>query len=206
MGSLLRKEDEKCSNIVSNFLDEHFYFKKCKLFERIDDKKRQIQGIDVIFSLNGVKYVCDEKAAIRYVNKNLKTFSLELSFKDKSGNLHDGWLIDESKINDSFLFIWIDKSKHDILSSKDDIKELEIALVRKKEIIEHLESIGWGISQLIKKSELIRENENEYCGNLYEDGCKFVCSRFLYEKPVNVLLKRDTLKKISIYNERIVID
>ncbi len=206
MGSLIRKEDEKCSNIVSDFLDEHFYLKKCGFFERINDKQRQIQGIDVIFSLNGVKYICDEKAAIRYVNKNLKTFSLELSFKDRGGNLHSGWLIDDTKINDSFLFIWIDKSKHDILTSKDDIQELEIALVNKKSIIEHLDSIGWGISQLIRKSELIRENEHEYCGNLYEDGCKFVCSRFLYEKPVNVLLNRDTLKKISVYNERIVID
>jgi hypothetical protein len=206
MGSLLRKGDERCSDIVSDFLNDNFYSKKCKFFERINDKERQIQGIDVIFELNGQKYVCDEKAAIRYVNKNLKTFSLELSFKDRGGNLHDGWLIDESKINDSFLFIWIDKAKHDILMSKDDIKELEIALVNKKSIIEHLDSIGWGISQLIRKSELIRENEHEYCGNLYEDGCKFVCSRFLYEKPVNVLLKRDTLKKISIYNERIVID
>lgn len=205
MGSFLRKEDEKCSDIVSNFLNENFYSKKCKFFERIDDKERQIQGIDIIFDLNGQKYVCDEKAAIRYVNKNLKTFSLELSFKDRGGNLHEGWLIDETKINDSFLFIWIDKAKRDILSSKDDIQELEIALVKKKTIIEYLESIGWGVQQLIKKSELIREEENEYCGNLYKDECKFVCSRFLYEKPVNVLLKRDTLKKISVYNEKIII-
>ena len=205
MGSFLRKEDEKCSDIVSNFLNENFYSKKCKFFERICDKERQIQGIDIIFDLNGQKYVCDEKAAIRYVNKNLRTFSLELSFKDRGGNLHDGWLIDETKINDSFLFIWIDKAKHDILSSKDDIQELEIALVNKKTIIEHLESIGWEIPKLIKKSELIREDENENCGNLYEDGCKFVCSRFLYEKPVNVLLKRDLLKKISVYNEKIII-
>jgi hypothetical protein len=206
MGSLLRKEDEKCSNIVSDFLDEHFYLKKTELFERINDKERQIQGIDVIFSLKNVKYICDEKAAIRYVNKNLRTFSLELSFRDRGGNLHNGWLIDETKINDSFLFIWIDKAKYDILTSKEDIQELEFALVSKKSIIEYLKSIGWEIPKLIKKSELIREDENEYCGNLYEDGCKFVCSRFLYEKPVNVLLKRDLLKKISVYNEKIVVN
>ena len=72
--------------------------------------------------------------------------------------------------------------------------------------IEYLNKIGWNKTKLVQKSELIRESENEYCGNLYEDGCKFVCSRFLYEKPVNVLLKRDTLKKISVYNEKIVIN
>lgn len=204
MVNVLRKEDEKCSDIVSEFLDEHFYLKRCSLFERIYDKRRQIQGIDVIFSLNDIEYICDEKAAIRYVNKNLRTFSLELSFKDRGGNLHDGWLVDDTKINNSFLFIWIDRAKHDILTSKDDIQEIEIALVSKKSIIEYLESIGWTVSHLLKKSELVREDKSEYCGNLYEDGCKFVCSKFLYEKPVNVLVSRNILKKISVYKEKII--
>ena len=201
-GSLLRKEDEKCSDMVSLFLDEHFY-SGCQSFERIFDKKEQIQGIDVVFELNGEKYICDEKAAIRYVNKNLKTFSLELSFIDRSGSVHDGWLIDKKKINNSFLFVWIDKAKRDILESKGDILELEYALVKKEDIIKHLEDLGWSINKLIKKSKIIREDEAEYCGDLYEDGCKFVCSRFLYEKPVNVLIRRETLKKISVLNKKI---
>ena len=205
MGSLLRKGDERCSDIVSDFLNDKFYSKKCKFFERINDKERQIQGIDVIFELNGQKYVCDEKAAIRYVNKNLKTFSLELSFINRSGDLHQGWLIDENKINDSFLLVWIDKAKQNIISSQDDIEELEFTLIKKESIIEYLNSIGWDVTKLMKKSELMRNNEMEYGGSLYEDGCKFVCSRFLYEKPVNVLLSRDILKKISVYNEKIII-
>ena len=93
MGSKLRNEDERCSNIVSNFLDEHFYLKKCTNFQRIEDKNNQIKGIDTIFELNGNQYICDEKAAIRYVNKPLKTFSMELSFIDRSGCSHDGWLL-----------------------------------------------------------------------------------------------------------------
>ena len=204
MGSSLRKEDEKCSDIVSSFLDEHFY-KKCGYFERIVDKNNQIKGIDVIFELNNIKYVCDEKAAIRYVNKKLKTFSMELSFIDKGGNLHDGWLLDEEKVNDSFLFIWIDKAKHDILTSVEDIQELEIALVYKNDIIKYLDKLGWDEEHLIRKSDLVREDENEYCGDLYKNGCKFVCSRFLYEKPVNVLIKREILKKISVFNKKFII-
>ncbi len=203
MGSLLRKEDEKCSDIVSDFLDEHFY-SKCETIERVNDKNRQIKGIDVIFTLDGKKFICDEKSAIRYVNKKLKTFSMELSFLDKGGNVHEGWLLDENKINDSFLFIWIDKAKKDILSDKNDIQEIEYSLVYKRDIINYLESIGWDELRLIRKSELIRENENEYCGDLYKDGCRFVCSRFLYEKPVNVLIKREKLKKLSVLTEKIV--
>lgn len=203
MGSLLRKEDEKCSDIVSEFLNECFY-NKCESFERVNDVGRQIKGIDVIFTLNGEEFICDEKAAIRYVNKNLKTFSMELSFLDRGGNIHDGWLLDEEKINNSFLFIWIDRAKQDILSSKEDIQELEYALVYKEDIVDYLESIGWNESKLIKKADLIREDEHEYCGDLYKDGCKFVCSRFLYEKPVNVLIKREKLKELSVLTKKII--
>ena len=204
MGSKLRNEDERCSNIVSNFLDEHFYLKKCTNFQRIEDKNNQIKGIDTIFELNGNQYICDEKAAIRYVNKPLKTFSMELSFIDRSGCSHDGWLLDENKINDSFLFVWIDKAKNDILNSIDDIQEIEIALVLKKDILLFLEKLGWNIDKLIRKSELMQDDENENCGDLYKNGCIFVCSRFLYEKPVNVLISRKDLIKLSIFNEKII--
>ena len=123
MGSLLRKEDEKCSEIVSNFLDKNFY-NKCKTFERINDKVNQVKGIDVIFELNDKKYVCDEKAAIRYVNRYLNTFAMELSFINRNNTLNNGWLLDDNKINDSFLLIYIDKAKNDILQNEDDIEEI----------------------------------------------------------------------------------
>ena len=58
--------------------------------------------------------------------------------------------------------------------------------------------------KLIRKSELMRDDENENGGDLYKNGCKFVCSRFLYEKPVNVLISRRDLIKISVFNEKIV--
>lgn len=53
--SELRKYDEKCSDIISNFLEKNFY---CDLsdFERVNDKKRQVQGIDVIFTYNDKKW------------------------------------------------------------------------------------------------------------------------------------------------------
>ena len=71
----IRKEDEKCADIVSKFLEKHFY-NKVENYEKIDDKEQQVKGVDVIFILNGKQYVCDEKAAIRYVNKNLQTFAI----------------------------------------------------------------------------------------------------------------------------------
>ena len=194
--SKLRKEDERCADIVSRFLDKNFY-NGVKDFQRIEDVQRQVKGIDVIFNFKDKNYVCDEKAAIRYINKGLGTFSLELSFIDRGGNIHDGWLLDENKVNNSFLFIWIDKADKDILFHESEIKELEIALVDRDKIIRYLESLGWDADKLLIKGEKMRDDETEYGGNIYKHGCKFVCSRHLVEQPVNVLLSRDILKKIS---------
>ena len=195
--SNLRKDDERCADIVSRFLDEKFYKKYTKYFDRILDKERQVKGIDTTFMIGDKTYICDEKAAIRYINKGLNTFSLELSFIGRYDDLRDGWLIDEKHINNSFLFVWIDKAKVDMLESVNDIQQLEIALVDRRKILKYLETLGWSQDKMIAKSQKMRENEEEYGGNLRKHGCKFVCSRHLVEQPVNVLLSRDKLKEIS---------
>lgn len=195
--SNLRKDDERCADIVSRFLDENFYKKYVKYFDRIIDKERQVKGIDTTFMIDDKTYICDEKAAIRYINKGLNTFSLELSFIGRYDDLRDGWLIDEKHINNSFLFVWIDKAKADMLESVSDIQQLEIALVDRRKILKYLETLGWSQDKMIAKSQKMRENEEEYGGNLRKHGCKFVCSRHLVEQPVNVLLSRDKLKEIS---------
>lgn len=200
MGSLLRKEDEKCSEIVSNFLDKKFY-NKCDSFERFNDKDNQIKGIDIIFSINDIKYVCDEKAAIRYINRHLNTFAMELSFINRKNILNDGWLLDDKKINDSFLLIYIDKAKNDIIQNEDDIEEIELILVKRNKIISFLEELGWTKDKLIEKTKRIRDNECENYGSFELNRCKFAYSKHLFEKPVNLLLLRDDLRKLSDLNE-----
>lgn len=195
--SNLRKDDERCADIVSQFLDVNFYKKYTKYFDRITDKERQVKGIDTTFMIDDKTYICDEKAAIRYINKGLNTFSLELSFIGRYDDLRDGWLIDEKHINNSFLFVWIDKAKTDMLESVSDVQQLEIALVDRRKILKYLESIGWSKEKMISKSQKMRENDDEYGGNLRKHGCKFVCSKHLVEQPVNVLMSRDKLKEIS---------
>ena len=101
MISSLRKEDERREKIVSRFLDENFY-QKVENFERITKKYDQVKGVDVRFKLNNKEYVCDEKAAVRYINKPLRTFAMELHFTDRSSEPHIGWLFDETKVNNSF--------------------------------------------------------------------------------------------------------
>lgn len=194
--SQLRQEDEKNADIVSTFLDQKFY-NQTSNFRRVYNKKEQCQGIDVTFTYNNEEYICDEKAAIRYINQNLQTFSMELSFYNRHGDLNVGWLLNKENINNSYLFVWIDKAKKDLLTSTDDIQQIQIALVKKEKIKEYLKSLGWSEERLILKSERIRNNPSEYLGNIRYDGIKFSYSKHLVEKPVNILISRDILVKIS---------
>ena len=203
MHSKLRKTDERCADIVTAFLEKHFYTTKTTDYHHVTNKEEQVKGIDSIFTLNGFNYHCDEKAAIRYVNKHLYTFSLELSFINRANQIQTGWLLDTNKINDSFLFVWIDKAKRDILESVNDIQELEFALVKRTAIVDYLESIGWNIKRLEVKQDYIRNNTDESMGNLYRNKCKFSYSPGLVEKPINILLSRDTYLSIADFHEKI---
>lgn len=200
-----RKEDNIFSNITCEYLDDNFYNKDdVSNFERITDVNLQLLGIDTIFEINNEKFLCDEKSAVRY--RNLKTFSFELSFIGRNGEIREGWLINENLKTNSYLLFYIDKSLSDTdkdlnLYNKEDIVSSEIILLRKEDIIKYLESIGWTLELLREKAKRIRTNpQKEYKGDIFYNGCKFSFSENLAEKPINVLLSRDKLRKLSIFN------
>ena len=185
--SVLRKEDEALSTRITEYLDESFYHEVGKEFERVNDRERQVKGVDVIFDIGDKHYVADEKAAVRY--RNLKTFSLELSFVNKRGEVQDGWLISDKMENNSYVLIWVDE--------QDGKESVTIALVMKEKILRYLRDLGWTKDNLERKMSLIRNGESEYMGNIYRDGCKFSFSEQLVEKPINVLLSRDAYLQMA---------
>lgn len=189
--SALRSEDVALSNNIYDFLDNNFYTpENVTSFERVLDKQRQVKGVDVIFTMNGKQYVADEKAAVRY--RNLKTYSLELSFINRANEVQDGWLIKEGQINNAYVFTWIDEDEH---TGKESVT---LAVVTKEKLQKHLDSLGWTKENLIKKSKLIRESTGYvHMGNMYHDNCKFTYSEKYVEKPINILLPRDAYMKIA---------
>ena len=192
----VREYDEYCEKIMSDFLHEYFYKQlNPKTIERIIDKYRQIQGIDVILQIGDKIYTIDEKASIRYIN--LKTFALELSFIGKNGNVNTGWLLDENKINDYYLLVWINELKHDAIYNINSIKNVDVALVEKEKILNYLSTIGWNKEKLKIKNNNIRNNPYEYMGNIKKYNCKFSYSKQLIEKPINILLPKETYIKLS---------
>lgn len=203
-----REEDERLSNIISVFIENEFYSKETENYNRIIDKETQVSGIDTIFTYNGREFLCDEKSAVRFINKPLKTFSLELSFINKKNNVVDGWFVDTKKMkNNSYMFIWVDKTKSSIISTIDDITSLTFALVMKNDLFDYLNKIGWTIPKLKEKARRIRFEGDTSFGNLKRNGIVFCFSnkcvygtnrKMLPEEPINCLLDRNVYKKISV--------
>lgn len=203
-----RASDELTEKINNEFLEYYFYNLKTNQYKRNLDREQQILGIDTTFSIDGIDYSCDEKVAAHYINKTLRTFSFELSFIDRVGNVSDGWFISNGKLNDSYLFCWIDEAKSNKLTSYKDIIKAEIILIRKNKVIDYLKTISWTPRKLKFKASTIRNENDVNFGTTYNNGIKFSYSRYdhinktgLIEEPINFILTRETLRAYCDYNE-----
>ena len=215
-----RRNDSIVEREIARFMDEKLYSNKSlfKEFRRTDDKAEQISGSDVVLSsCDGVldNSVVDEKVAARYANTELNSFSLELSFIDRNGNRREGWFIDKDKTTEYYLLGWVVKA--DIPFNEEDnrydtdkiaynnIRQLDWALVSKKRIMEFLEEKGWTIERLMLQDKKIRENGFVKTKD-YINGVSFRYSDTYIEKPINILLKKDTYMELAHMHGTITCD
>lgn len=206
-----RKNDMLVEREIASFLDENLY-SNTELFTefaRTDTLDEQISGSDLLLSTTNGKLkrsIVDEKVASRFANKNLETFSLELSFIGKNGKKRCGWLLDETKKTEYYLFGWILKADIPYIKeqkrfdtnkiTKDNIKSLEWALVKRSDIVKFLEKQGWSLEKLSRQDEKIRE-QGEIKTKEFINEISFRYSDAYIEKPINVLLKKETYINIS---------
>ena len=206
-----RKNDHKAEREVAAFLDENLYSNTSlfKEFARTDGVDEQLSGSDVILSTSDAKLdrkVVDEKVAVRYANLDLDTFSLELSFINRSGLQNIGWFLDTSKTTEYYLLGWIkkadipydsEKKKWDVYSiSRDNIRELDWALVSRNKIMKWLDKNGWTLDKLARQNKKIREVGSVKTTD-FIDGISFRYSWKYVERPVNILLKKETYMELA---------
>ena len=209
-----RKNDMLVEREIAAFLDNHLY-SNSELFSeyaRTDTYDEQISGSDILLSTKNGKLnrsITDEKVASRFANRNLNTFSLELSFLNKNGKKRCGWLLDSSKKTEYYMFGWIIEA--DILYldaekrfdtnqiNRNNIKKMQWALVKREKIIKFLEKHGWTLELLAKQDEKIR-NQGFVKTKEFIDDVSFRYSDNYIEKPINILLKKDTYLKLSELN------
>lgn len=203
MAPSTRKEDNRLVEVVNSYLDNVAYpqTNHLRFTTRVTGAAQQQAGSDLVVDIDGMKLTCDEKAAVKYIGKPLSTFSLELGFMDNHYHQkhQPGWLIDPKHTNDLFSFVWLPQATRPDIQSPADIIQCDIALVRKLDIMNYLESLGWTPKNLAKKEWCIRTGQGKTeLGNFRQHGLRFTISRFLHEQPVNVLLMKETYMEIAI--------
>ena len=193
------KQDKNGEKAVHLFLKNIFYPYVTNYVE-CNDKDIQFLGIDTSFIYNGFVYQCDEKAALDYTNKQkgclLNTFCLELSFLNRKDEEMEGWFTKDGNISNSYLFVWVDKSEKNVITSPNEIEEAEIMLIQKSDIFDYLKTIGWDKTKLRKKNNQIRYCGDRNFGSFKENGCKISYAEYLPEKPINLLLTREVYSKM----------
>ena len=209
-----RKNDMAVEREIAAFLDKNLYENKELFTEyaRTDTIEEQISGSDLLLSTtNGElkRSVVDEKVASRFANRILDTFSLELSFLGKNGLKKYGWLIDATKKTEYYLFGWIleadipyieEKKRYDTnMIDRNNIKRLQWALVKRDKIMKFLEERGWTLEKLAKQDEQIRKQGYIKTKDFIDD-VSFRYSDAYIEKPINLLLKKETYLKLSELN------
>lgn len=200
-----RKYDNRACEIVNNFLDTKLYPYFTQKFKRINDTGKQIQGIDCAYkTINNIRYACDEKAAVKWTNKKLKTHAFELQFINSAGNLQKGWFLAENQINNSYNLIYTDRINDDegdfdyFSFTEDQIRELHSYIVMKSKIKQYLFSLGLTEEQMLEKCKEIRETDGKCdMGDIDTDGYRFSFSKQLPEKPINILIDRTMLDSLS---------
>lgn len=199
MANSLRITDNISEKAVAEFLDKKFYPFYVTNFKRHDDFTSQMCGIDVEFDFKGnSKMLVDEKTLAQYVNKNLPTAAFEIEFIATTGNVLEGWLFDESKKTEFYLISWIQAIKEENFSS-DDITQLEILIIKRQRIIEMLKYYGITKEVAFSKAKTIRQKgakgpyERDFNLPFY-----FFFTTHLSEMPINIVIKKDMLIKLSL--------
>ena len=183
------KKERKLSALLDMYYEKylcHYHFK------RIDDLKRQMQGIDLVFTHKKTKktFFIDEKAQLDYVNEDLPTFAFELSY-EKNGCLKMGWLFDPAKKTQFYaLATGIYADEPSIYTS------CKITFVNREKLISFLKSRA--IFQTTLDSH-IKKHRNQQ-GKMKIDRLCHQSEGYLYfsrlhkaEKPINLILKLDFL-------------
>ncbi len=190
-----RKKDMEAERELAKFLDKYLYTRDIfTRAERTDNADIQIDGSDIILSIPslGIKdAVVDEKASIYYINKDLRTFVLEISFLNRSLHYNEGWFIDDSLSTEYYLMQWIKADVDNPWQVKENnITEIECVLVSKAKLKAYFEAEGYTKEKLLQTAQQMRASNQTMIapsGKPY----RFYFTQKLAEKPVNILLNKE---------------
>lgn len=199
-----RSKDMAAERELAMFLDKYLYTKD--IFSRsvrTDNVSSQINGSDIVLTIPslGIKdAVVDEKASIYYINKDLRTFVLEVSFLNRNLLCSDGWFVNDSLSTEYYLMQWIEADVVDPWQVKEDnITKIECVLVNKAKLKAYFVSEGYPKERLLRMAQEMRASNQTMIapsGKPY----RFYFTQKLAEKPVNILLNKEEYIRLSEFH------
>lgn len=213
----LRQTDMQGERIVKKFLIKYFYerIRKNEIlpqiinYRSVDLIDSQLQGIDTILYLNnGTSIVIDEKCALKYINTDLSTFAFEIQWNRK-GETAKGWLVNRDLQTQYYFVMWLrgrqlmNPRSGAILSEYDYVKQMsvetitsiELFAINKNSLLKYLDDIGLSIEQMEAKANWLVENNTKK--HIVNADIKYFYSEHLAEKPVNIVISKNLLKRIA---------
>lgn len=200
-----RSYDMQGEQIIGEFLDKHFYpHLNHQGFERVKDKTRQIAGIDVILNIDDNVFLIDEKASTDYTDGRLDTFILELTnYSGKS----IGWFLNEKLVTTHYLFVWINKISTEKIESVDCVKDIELAVVDKQTIRDHVrENLKLSDAELKRIADDITNGKYYSYGNVKYNGYKIIQCGGKKEKAICIKLPKSFYMDKAIFKKRIRVE
>lgn len=199
------KADQLIEAGVAKFLDDNFYGKLKAETRRWKDKEHQFAGIDT--TINHTNF--DEKIKIRgCLNSTYQYPSFEVSLLNRGNEVQDGWFC-QPLSTDYYAFIGVYSYGNDenAISATSQISACDVLWVKKQDVVGMVEE-QMTMEQLKSDAEELREDDfmpMQKKRRTYPHR-KFwlTYSSWLAEKPVNLVVPRETLEKLPHSKHMIV--
>lgn len=210
------RSNRATDSIIEKAIQKHYnlvYRINNIAYERCSDRDLQIAGVDVYltFARQDKRNCVDEKCATNYWDRPLNTFSMELSFDmcDKQSGLpigkrYKGWFVNPNNISEYYALGYVSaESKENLIQGQ--LKSFECILVNKDKIRAYLKD-AMKVTDLTEVEAELQARIDAGIGKLNQrggyfyypaDGIKVVRSEQLAEKPVNIVISKQTLSSLS---------
>ena len=197
-----RTLDNLIEKNISDFLDQNFWSKFKYGFVRQTDKKLQCAGIDVtLLGKNNLSINFDLKAKVYGVlNSILQYPSFEVSFLNRANQIQTGWFCQKNLSTDYYNFIGVytvnENNDINCLSSSNAISACDVLWCKKQDVIDFVKQTT-NLSDLYNDANKLRA-ESKSLGlsknRKYYKNFWLTYSSNLFEKPVNLVMQRNTLE------------
>lgn len=210
--SVSRKRDMKNEKTLQVFFNK-IYNNSGLVYERETEKEEQVKGVDMYLYHKGSVVRLDEKTATSCRDRDLQTFCFELMFtktyKDGTQHVYPGWFANDNQIADAYVLGYIQAPEDN--KNFQVIDSLEALVVKKHKIWKYIKSCGYNSAEeLLKifstavKSNTVDINKRQKKISLkLSGGLKLVQSFRMQESPINILVPKDVLIRLSSYHSTI---